>query len=257
MMMARSAPLRLTLLGGFRLSHGGAEIELAASGQRLVAFLAFSERPLSRSYVAGTLWPEFTAKRSLADLRTTLWRVNHAPLPVVTATHSHLRLGEHIEVDVRRLLTLARRLSEPARAGPDRPACLEDAPAIADLSAELLPDWYEEWLQDEREQLRQIRLHALEALSAVLSQAGRHPDAIQAALAAIRLEPLRETAHRALIEAHIAEGNWSEAHRQFIRCEQLLMDELGVAPSESTRQLLPGRRAGRREPLLSGVPARR
>ncbi len=68
-------------------------------------------------------------------------------------------------------------------------------------------------------------------------QAG-HADAIQAALAAIRLEPLRETAHRTLIEIHLAEGNWSEARRHFLRCSQLLRDELGVAPSPSICRLL-------------------
>jgi len=91
---------------------------------------------------------------------------------------------------------------------------------------------------DERERLRQIRLHALEKLSALLSDAGRHSDAIRAALAAIRLEPLRETAHRALIEAHLAEGNWSEARRQFRRCQRLFREELGIEPTASMRRLL-------------------
>ena len=72
----------------------------------------------------------------------------------------------------------------------------------------------------------------------MLSAGGRHADAIQAALAAIRLEPLRETAHRTLIEIHLAEGNWSEACRQYQRCRRLLQDELGVEPSDSMRLLL-------------------
>jgi len=89
-------------------------------------------------------------------------------------------------------------------------------------------------------------LHALENLARRLSAVGRHSDAIQAALAAIRLEPLRESAHRTLIEVHLAEGNRSEAHRQFQRCRRLLRDELGVEPSDSMRLLI--------EPKLS--PAR-
>lgn len=52
------------------------------------------------------------------------------------------------------------------------------------------------------------------------------------------MEPLRETAHRTLIEAHLAEGNWSEARRQFRECRRLLREELGVEPSESTRRLI-------------------
>jgi DNA-binding SARP family transcriptional activator len=109
---------------------------------------------------------------------------------------------------------------------------------MASLVGDLLPDWNDEWLQDEREELRQTRLHALESLARLLSACGRHADAIQTALAAIRLEPLRETAHRTLIEIHIAEGNWSEAHRQFQRCRRMLRKELGVEPSDSMRRLL-------------------
>jgi DNA-binding SARP family transcriptional activator len=52
------------------------------------------------------------------------------------------------------------------------------------------------------------------------------------------LEPLRESAHSTLIEMHLAEGNRSEAWRQFQRCRRLLREELGVEPSDSMRLLL-------------------
>jgi len=82
------------------------------------------------------------------------------------------------------------------------------------------------------------RLHILDSLARRLSASGRHADAIHAALAAIRLDPLRENAHQTLIELHLAEGNRSEAWRQFQRCRQLLRRELGVGPPESMRRLL-------------------
>ncbi|MGD0699118.1 MAG: BTAD domain-containing putative transcriptional regulator [Trebonia sp.] len=233
--MASNAPLRLALLGGFSLSAGGRTIAVAASGQRLIALLALRDQPAARLYVAGTLWPDYPTERSLADLRTTLWRLNQSGEPVVYATHSRIGLVEHIDVDVRRLTAFAQRLHAPT-ATPDEIEL--DSVGLSQLSGELLPDWYEEWLVDERERLRQIRLHALEKLSALLSEVGRHPDAIQAAMAAIRLEPLRETAHRALIEAHLAEGNWSEGRRQFSRCQQLFRQELGVEPAASMKRLL-------------------
>ena len=126
-----------------------------------------------------------------------------------------------------------------------------DSVGLANLAGELLPDWYDDWLQDEREELRQTRLHALESLARALSESGRHADAIQAALAAIRLEPLRETAHHTLIEIHLAEGNRSEACRQFQRCLRLLREELGVEPSDSMRLLLETRH---RSDGLPGFP---
>ena len=197
--------------------------------------LALRDRPVGRLHVAGILWPDYTTERSLADLRTTLWRVNQSSEQVIAATSSFLRLGADIEVDVRNLVALAGQLNH---AGTTSKTVDLNSVRLADLVGDLLPDCYDDWLQDEREALRQIRLHALEGLARVLSESGRHADAIQAALAAIHLEPLRETAHRTLIEMHLAEGNWSEAWRQFQRCQRLLTEELGVEPSDSMRLLL-------------------
>jgi len=229
------APLRITLLGGFGLWRGDHELTIASSGQRLLALLGLRERPVRRLHVAGTLWPDYSTERSLADLRTALWRVKQSGARVVSTTPSVLGLRPGTVVDVRLLTTFAQRLNQAAAGAADVDL---DAMSLAELSGELLPDWYDEWLLDERERLRQLRLHALETLAGLLSGTGRHADAIQAALAAIRLEPLRATAHRTLIEIHLAEGNWSEARRHFLHCRQLLRDELGVEPSESIAGLL-------------------
>lgn len=232
--MAPSAPLRLTLIGGFTLRRGSREIPIATGGQRLIALLALRGGPVGRVQVAETLWPNCSAERSLASLRTTLWRVSQADGQVIVATPTVLGLAADVDVDVRNLAAAAHRLNRCHGPGTVDP----DAVGLADLVGELLPDWYDDWLQEEREGLRQTRLHALESLARILSAAGRHADAIQAALAAIHLEPLRETAHRTLIELHLAEGNWSEACRQYQRCRRLFQDELGVEPSDSMRLLL-------------------
>ena len=233
--MARRVPLRLTLIGGFALRRGDQDLAIAVSGQRLIALLALKDRPVARLCVAGTLWPDYSTERALARLRSALWRVNQSSEQVITATSSLLGLGTGVELDVRDLAILARRLSQ-AKTAPETVDL--DSVQLADLVGDLLPDWYDEWLQDERERLRQTRLHALESLARGLSESGRHADAIQAALAAIHLEPLRETAHHTLIRIHLAEGNWSEARRQFQRYRRLLREELDTEPSDSIRLLL-------------------
>lgn len=91
-------------------------------------------------------------------------------------------------MDVHGLVAFARRLAEAESLSRAVGVDLGD---LASLAKELLPDWYDSWLPDEREELRQTRLHTLEGVARVLSNSGRHADAIQAALAAIRLEPLR------------------------------------------------------------------
>ena len=90
----------------------------------------------------------------------------------------------------------------------------------------------------EREQVRQIRVHALEALSSRLRADDRFAESVQAALAAIAAEPLRESAHNALIAAYLGEGNFAEAHQHFQRYSRMLWSELRLSPSVTLDQLL-------------------
>ena len=53
-------------------------------------------------------------------------------------------------------------------------------------------------------------------------------------------EPLRESAHRALVAFHLAEGNAAEALRQFRLCRRLLLEQLGVEPSPLMLELVAG-----------------
>jgi len=108
------------------------------------------------------------------------------------------------------------------------------------LTQDVLPDWYDDWALVERERFRQIRLHALERLCQRLASEGVHGEAIAAGLHAVQAEPLRESAHRALIQAHLAEGNLVEALRQYSRCHRMLGEELGVEPSPSLQALVAG-----------------
>jgi DNA-binding SARP family transcriptional activator len=67
----------------------------------------------------------------------------------------------------------------------------------------------------DRERTRQLSLHALEALCSRWTEMRRFGQAVQAGLAAVAGEPIRESAHRILMKAHLAEGNPGEAIRQY------------------------------------------
>lgn len=222
--------LHLRLLPNFELSHHGRRLRLPAPAQRLLAFLALSERPQRRCIVAPRLWADLPDERSGAALRTTLWQVRRAAPSTVTSHDSHLRLCPSVEVDLHESVHRMRSLETGAR--PEEG--LSDS-----LSHDLLPDWLDEWVVVERERYRQIRLRALETLCRRFTEAGKHAPAIEAGLSAVAADPLRETAQRVLIEAHIAEGNLSEAVRQYRTYARLLDVELGVEPTASLTALLP------------------
>ncbi len=217
----------LSLLGGFELWRNGERLDLPLSAQRLVAFVALNDRPLTRVYVAACLWLDISEKRSRANLRGALWRLGRSgQFAVVEASATHLWLGREVTVDVASLVSTARRLLRTPEVEPDR----EDLDERF-LVRELLPDWYDDWVLEERDRLRELRLHALEALSERRANAGRFGEAIEAALAAVRAEPLRESAQRALINVYLAEGNYDVAFRRYRAYRARLHDELGLKPS--------------------------
>jgi DNA-binding SARP family transcriptional activator len=155
----------------------------------------------------------------------------------VQATARDLGVSGRVSVDLWDSRALAHRLLAPQ--GPSL-ARDSEPEAVSALSAQLLPDWYDEWVLIEAEDWRQLRLHALEAIAQRLIAQGHYGDAAAAALAAVRTEPLRESPRAALIRVHIAEGNPSEALREFARYGELLMLELGVQPTERLRALVAG-----------------
>lgn len=106
------------------------------------------------------------------------------------------------------------------------------------LTGTLLPGWYDDWVVLERERLGQLQVGALEALSARLCGDGAHGQAVSAGLAAAACEPLRESAHCAVIHAHARAGNLADASRQYQLYRGLLERAGGLAPSPVVDELV-------------------
>lgn len=223
---------QLSLLGPWRLRRAGVPVRVGPAGQRLLALLALNGW-FERGRAAGVLWPDSPQPLANANLRATLSRLQKQGMgDLVRRQQRCLALDERVAVDVRALRATATAILHDRLPDPGWWT-------VCELEGDdLLPSWDEEWLGMERERLRQLRLHALEALSGQLLAADDAPAAVQAALAAVTVEPLRESAHRALIRAHLAEGNRNEALRQLARLRRLLHEELGVEPSAHAVALL-------------------
>jgi TolB-like protein/Tfp pilus assembly protein PilF len=96
---------------------------------------------------------------------------------------------------------------------------------------------FDEWLLMERQHLRDL---AREALARVLDQsmAGRARDeAAAAARRLLALDPLRESAHRALMQIYAEQGQTALALKQYQLCRDALQRELGVKPESETERL--------------------
>jgi SARP family transcriptional regulator, regulator of embCAB operon len=229
----------VAVLGGFALFWGGSVLGIPRPSQRLLAFLALHGGMVKRAAVAGTLWPDASESHAYSNLRSALARLQGTARKALATSKLELGLAEGVTVDLRHAQVLARRLLDPA-VTPDRSEL--GMAAVPALSADLLPDWYDDWVLIEAEDWRQLRLHALEALAGRLIVLGRWGEAAGAAGAAVRAEPLRESGRAVLIQVHLAEGNQSEAVREFTRYRAILRAELGLEPTLRLRQLVQGLR---------------
>ena len=222
----------LRVLGRFELHVDGRRHEVPWQAQRVLGYLAVGGVAQPRATVAGALWEDVSQRRAQANLRNAVWRVRQLSNRVLAGGRDVIALDGRVALDLRDAQRQAQALLRGDTA--------TDVAGIDLLDDDLLPAWDEPWLLIERERQRQLRMHALERLSASLLRAERYPQAIAAALAAVRAEPLRESSQRALIGAHLAEGNISEAIRQLDAYRALLRAELGIAPSQPLESMVAG-----------------
>jgi DNA-binding SARP family transcriptional activator len=222
----------LALTGEFQLIVCGTRLTMPHSAERVLAFLALTEHPVRRTRLAGSLWSDAPEERAANNLRTALWRLRRAGTRLVSAEPDRLALGVEVRVDVAELSRLARQLIR--------------APSVEDLArlhmlidcGDLLPDWDDQWVVAERERFRLLRIEGLEHGAAVLIERHELSTALVAALAAVRTEPLRESARRLVVKAHIAAGNIAEAVQSYMDYRNVLHAEMGIEPSVLMWQLI-------------------
>jgi len=226
---------RVTVLGSFSVTREATPVPLGSDVGRLVAYLAVHRGPQRRADVAGDVWPGLTAALARHLLDEALASVDAvAAAAGLLDTGPLLALHPDVSVDLDEAMALVRELAGAPGRAPDDP--LRGAEL---LRADILPGWTAAWLAVERERFRQIRLNALEELSGVLSAHDRHDEAVALAEEAVRTAPSRDSARRALIEAHLAQGGIAEAVAQYDEYQELLRCSVGAPSAFGLDGLLP------------------
>ena len=93
------------------------------------------------------------------------------------------------------------------------------------------------WVEERRRDLERLLVRALDGYAEVALAIAQPTLAVEAAVEALRLDPLREPSWRALMRGHEALGNRPEALAAFHRLKVHLREDLGVSPSAETEAL--------------------
>ncbi len=212
--------------------------------QLLKILLTERPRPVSTDYLIELLWPSSTPGAAATTLRSAINALRNVLEPdrpsrmpsryIVTQAPGYaFHLTPEIWLDVdhfEQKLTQAGHTLDVAL----RQNLLESA---VDLYKDdyLISDPYADWLQAERERLRERYFDALLQLAALFADQGRYPAAIAACRRLLARDEVRENAYQALMRYQAESGDSAGALLTYERCRAILADELGADPSPLTQ----------------------
>ncbi|WP_181884899.1 bacterial transcriptional activator domain-containing protein [Arthrobacter sp. RT-1] len=167
----------------------------------------------------------------MESLRTSVHLISSQVPGLLVNEGQILSLSDRVTVDLHELVRRAKETGTPGAALSDE-ACLEWLNC-----GDLLPGWYDDWVFQEQQRLRKVRLRAFLMLAHRWLEEGEIHRAVEAAESALELEPLHESAVALLISAELKAGNRARALRTFEAFRTNLQIELGIKPTEHLANL--------------------
>jgi DNA-binding SARP family transcriptional activator len=240
--------MQVYLFGNFQVhTSNDAELTLRPTAARLFAFLLLHRHQVHlREVVAESFWQNSEINRARRSLNTTLWQLrntlDHQDNPqkmIITATQEQITINQeaNLWLDVAAFDKKARQGEAYFNAGQLAEAIQLLEEAIKLYQGDLLQNFYDPWVLQERERLRLTFLRCLSQLMRIHQQLQNFEASIDCAQQILRVEPWREDIHRTLMTLYIERGMRANAIRQYQICRQLLASELAVSPMRETEML--------------------
>jgi DNA-binding SARP family transcriptional activator len=229
-----TTPFSLRLFGPLDVRLSGEPLPRLRSrkGQWLLALLALRhDAEVSRTWLAGLLWPDSSETQALAGLRNSLMDLRRAMGPeghrLESPSPSTLRLRLQAgEADV---VAFDEALSRGDVSSLDRAVSLYRGP--------LLEGCVEEWVLQERLVREQAYLGALEQLAADAGERAEPGAGERYLRLAVAVDATRETVQRALMRLLADSGNYAGALQNYRDLRLHLHRELNAEPDPETRTL--------------------
>ncbi len=279
------AVLSLSLLGPFSAAIDTQPITSfpTLKSQALLAYLAVEHQAAHRrEHLFTLLWPGMPEPSGRHNLRQTLYQLGqlfpdlseqagNSPISLLLADRSRVRLNREapVSADIHRFDGLLEETRFHDHHSLTRcPDCRSRLQAAVELyRGEFLADFFlddsnpfEDWATANREAYRRRVLDALETLAALALDGAEYEQARQVSERQLALEPLRESAHRGVMEALARGGRRRAALAHFAAYREQLSDELQIDPAPETVRLFEAIRLNQLEPdtaadRISGVPS--
>ncbi len=200
----------------------------------------------NREQLAELFWSNKPATASKKSLRQALWQLQaccaeqlRQPSLALFSTNS-TSVYLHPELDLWTDVGAFEQAYECSRHLKELDATHAQAlrQAISFYNGDLLEGWYQDWCLCERERLQNIYLTMLHRLIGYCEKHQEYDAGLDYGERILRYDPACERTHRQMMRLKHLAGDRTGAMRQYDRCLKALRQELGVQPSQRTRELL-------------------
>jgi DNA-binding SARP family transcriptional activator len=236
--------LEVRVFGKLRLQYGETYLDAFPTRrvEELFSFLLlYPCQRHTREKLIDILWPDASLHNGRASLSTALWRLRNVfdqiGVPAESILHTNRESVTFQPEDnlCSDFSAFERHLDEAAALADDqgrRERLLRDAVAL--YNGAFCDGIYTDWCLLVRERLERRYLWALGRLMAGLIQREVYDEATTLGEEILRLDPLREEAHRAMMLCYWKQGWRERGVRQFQQLAHLLQSELHILPMPET-----------------------
>mgnify|MGYP001465436988 CR=1 FL=1 len=243
---AANPTLYAVCLGPFELRRQGIPITLCPNrnGQAILRYLiARPDHSATTDTLMNILWPDDSEEVALRKLHVTMsilrrsLQTGHASqVKDIVYKHGVYQLNPSIPLhtDVEEFLHLYSIWRK--KEGAEAVYYYEKACALYTRPF-LMEDLYMDWSFSLREQLRQIHLEICSSLTSYYFEKRAYETAGRWATMIIGENPCDEPAYQQLMRIYALAGKRDDAIRQYLRCQQVLRDELNLQPMPETVNL--------------------
>ncbi len=207
--------LEVRFLGKYEIRLNDRSVDLSSRpAQSLLAYLLLNPNmSIRREKLAGLIWPDSSESNARSNLRHALWRVRKSFDSEGSYLHAddltislQLQTGDWVDVNV---------LDTNVRDDTSTDALVE---IVSAYGGELLPGFYEEWVVMERERLNAVFEQKIDLLLDRLIAENQWEKVLKWGEHWISLDFTTESAYRALMMAHAAQGDLGKVAAVYQPC---------------------------------------
>ncbi|KAF0109067.1 MAG: hypothetical protein FD146_111 [Anaerolineaceae bacterium] len=207
------------------------------SVRELFFFLLNTPDAVTKEQICAQFWPDESPARVRQRFKNDLYRLRSAlgaEAILFDGERYRFNAGMDYEYDVEVFEDCLRRVGRSA----DNAEKIRLVAEAAELArGPFLEDMDGEWIEPERERLRQALLPALLALAGLHLQRGDKDSAIKTCQRALAIDPYLEEAHRLAMRVYARQGDQAAVSRQYQACRHAMEMGLGMSLSAETEAL--------------------